>query len=104
MANKKLMAIVTMMVLLGADASAQSDPTLEDLLTIDKLIQDGDWRALYTYVEANPRLTAGSSPLAQELQSFKDDIERGQLNTFDAGPSAPQQDASRTDNDSAAIY
>lgn len=86
MANNRLLAIVTILILVGSSGSAQQEPSIEELLTIEKLIDGGDWRALYTYVEANPRLTAGDSPLATELRSFVDDAKRGRLNRFDASP------------------
>lgn len=104
MAHKNLLAIVTMMILVGSTGSAQSEPTLEDLLTIDRLIEDGNWRALYTFVDTNPRLTEGNSPLAAELQTFKDDVERGQLNTFNAPSAAPAAAATPGLNDSIGIY
>lgn len=90
------------MILVGSSGGARSEPTLQDLLTIDKLIEDGDWRALYTFVNSNPRLTEGASPLATELQSFKDDVESGQLNAFNAAPASSSADAEPQAN--ASIY
>lgn len=84
MANNRLLAVVTMMILAGSFNSAHADPTLEDLQTIDKLIQDGNWDDLYSFVNSNPRLTDGQTALATELQSFKADVEQGQLSSFDA--------------------
>lgn len=84
MANNKLLAIVTVMILMGSNA--ESEPTLEDLITIDRLIETGNWRALYNYIEANPRLTTGTSALAGELRTFTNDVKSGQLNVFNAPP------------------
>lgn len=104
MANKRLLAIVTMMILVGSTGGSRSEPTLQDLFTIDKLIEEGDWRALYSFVDANPRLTDGDSPLAAELQSFKDDVESGQLNVFDATPSPVQENVATGSVANARIY
>jgi hypothetical protein len=73
-----------MLVLMGSSAHAQQDLSMQELLTIEKLIESGDWRALYTYVQANPNLTAGNGALAVELRSFVSEVDRGQLNRFDA--------------------
>ena len=96
MAEKRLLAIVTVLLLMGTSGNAQQGPSINDLRTIERLIEGGDWRALYTYIDANPRLTAGNSALAVELRSFAEDAERGRLNQFDA----PQ--SSRADPRSAA--
>ncbi|WP_299917987.1 hypothetical protein [uncultured Roseobacter sp.] len=102
MANNNLIAVVTMLVLMGSSGAAQQEPSIDELLTIEKLIDGGDWRALYTYVQANPRLTAGSSPLASELRSFVDDAKRGLLNRFDAPPG--NQAAASTATSNQRIY
>jgi hypothetical protein len=81
-ASKNLFAIVTMLILMGGSAHAQQELTMQELLTMEKLIESGDWRALYTYVRMNPNLTAGTGALAVELRSFVSEVERGQLNRF----------------------
>lgn len=86
MANNKLLAIVTVMMMLGTHA--KSEPTLDDLIVIEGLIGAADWRALYDYVQENPRLVVGSSALATELRSFTNDVDAGQLSIFDASPAA----------------
>jgi hypothetical protein len=83
-ANNRLLAIVTILVLVGSSGAAQEEPSIEELLTIEKLIDQGEWRALYYYLAANPGLTTGNSPLAVELRSFVDDAKRGRLVGFDA--------------------
>lgn len=75
--------------MMGSSGSAQEEPSIDELLTIEKLIAGQDWRALYTYVEANPNLKSGNNPLAVELRSFVDDAKRGLLNRFDADRGAP---------------
>ncbi|MFK7882453.1 hypothetical protein [Roseobacter sp.] len=101
MANNNLIAIVTILILTGSSGSAQQEPSIDELLTIEKLIEGQNWRALYTYVEANPQLKSGSSPLASELRSFVDDAKRGLLNRFDAAPSVS---ANAATGSSVAIY
>lgn len=89
MANNKLLAIVTVLSLMATHGSAQQqDPSVEELLTIEKLLSDREWRALFVYLEANPQLTTGQSALAVELRAFVDDAKRGQLFGFDAPASA----------------
>ncbi|MGZ2255950.1 hypothetical protein [Roseobacter sp. A03A-229] len=85
-----------MLILVGSSGSAQDDISLQELQAIESLISGKDWRALYTYVVANPKFTAGNDPLAVELRSFVDDAKRGFLNTFDADPdrtSGPEEQA-----------
>lgn len=84
MASKNLLAIVTVLVLMGSSAHAQQELSMQELRTIEKLVESGDWRALYTYVRANPSFTSGTGALAVELRSFVTEVERGQLNRFDA--------------------
>lgn len=69
---------------MGSAGVAQQGPSIDDLRTIEKLIESGDWRELYVYVDANPRLTTGSNPLATELRGFVEDVELGRLGQFDA--------------------
>lgn len=89
MADRKLLAIVTVLILVGSSGSAQQDASINDLLEIERLIEDGDWRALYSFLLENPQLTVGNSPLAMQLQSFSADVESGRLDRFNV--SANQQ-------------
>lgn len=82
MADKKLLAIVTVLILVGSSGAAQQNASINDLLEIERLIEGGDWRALYSFLLENPQLTAGNSPLAMELQSFSEDVKSGRLDTF----------------------
>ncbi len=78
---------------------------MQELLTIEKLVEGGDWRALYTYVRANPKFTSGTSALAAELRSFVTEVERGQLNRFDAVSDDQSVQGTRTRNGSdSRIY
>lgn len=72
-----------MLILMGSSAQAQDNVSIQELQAIESLIAGKDWRALYTYVVANPKFTTGNDPLAVELRSFVDDTKRGLLNTYD---------------------
>lgn len=98
MTNNNLLAIVTVLILVGSSGSAQQEPSIQELLTIEKLIDDGDLRALYAYLEGNPNLTAGEGPLAVELRSFVDDAKRGRLTGFDAPSSTQARGVSTSEN------
>ncbi|MEE4186881.1 MAG: hypothetical protein V2I76_00350 [Roseobacter sp.] len=82
MADKKLLAIVTVLILIGSSGAAQQEASISDLQQIEKLIEVGDWRALYSYLVSNPQLTVGTSPLALELRAFSEDVESGRIDTF----------------------
>ncbi|MBW4708916.1 hypothetical protein KX928_14095 [Roseobacter sp. YSTF-M11] len=86
MAGNKLIAIVTVLILVGSTGNAQDNVTIDELRAIESLIDGKDWRGLYSYVQANPKLTAGNDPLAVELRTFVDDAKRGALTTFNAAP------------------
>ncbi len=90
-----------MLILMGSSGAAQDDISLQELQAIESLISGKDWRALYTYVVANPKFTSGNDPLAVELRSFVDDTKRGFLNTFDADPDRTTGGETRT---SVSIY
>ncbi len=89
MADKRLLAIVTVLILMGSAGNAQRSPSIDELRTIEGLIEGGDWRALYSYVVSNPDLTSGDSALATELRSFAEDVEQGRLDQFDAPEPTP---------------
>ncbi len=93
MPNNKLLAIVTIMVMVGSNAKAQQLFTIDELLEIESLISGKDCGALYSYLASNPKMTTGSDPLAAELRSFRVDVEAGRLDCF-APRSLSFQDAS----------
>ncbi len=104
-ANEKLLAIVTILSLIGSTGLAQEDVTIDDLRTIDALITGKEWNALYTFVNSKPQLTTGNDPLAVELRSFVDETKRGLLNRFDSGPSQPDGGGlGSTERSVASIY
>ena len=94
MAHSRLLTVVTILLMIGGASGAQEEPALDDLLTIEKLIDAREWRALYYFIVANPQLTQGDSPLAVELRSYVDDAKRGRLVGFDA-PVVEQQPVAR---------
>lgn len=89
---------MTFLVLTGTSVNAQQGAGLNELRMLEKLIEIGDWRALYTFVDANPGLTAGDGALAIELRGFVDDVETGRLNRFDA-PANNEQNIQISQND-----
>jgi hypothetical protein len=88
---------------MGSSGSAQQGPSLEDLLTIERFIDGGDWRALYAYLETKPDLMAGQGPLATELRSFVEDVELGRLDQFDA-PTGSRREANLAGGTVNQIY
>ena len=82
MPNNKLLAIVTVMVMVGTNSNAQQLFSIEDLRKIESLIAGKDCGALYSYIASNPRMTLGNDPLAAELRSFRQDVETGRLDCY----------------------
>lgn len=87
MPEKKLLAIVTVLIMTGSYSAAQQAMTMDELREIEDLITQKDLRGLYSYLESNPEMTSGSDPLAVELRGFMQDADRGRLAGF-APPSS----------------
>lgn len=82
MAQPRLMAIVTALLLLGAGSPVRAGYTLAQLQEIDRILSARDWSALATYVNANPQLLEGNDALGVELQNFVASYGRAQLDLF----------------------
>lgn len=106
MPYKKLLAVITMMMLTGTKAGAQDYVSVDDLKQIEILIGQKDCGALYSFLSANPHMTSGQDALARELQVFVRDVRSGGLDCFSA-PVSAQQNASQlalSASSSAQIY
>ena len=102
MAHSRLLTVVTVLLMVGGAVGAQDEPGLDDLLTIEKLIDAREWQALYYFIVANPQLTEGQSPLAAELRSYVEDAKRGRLVGFDAPAEQRQPVATQSASSASA--
>ena len=95
MPQNRLLAIVTMALLLGPSQTVgQATATLQELYAIESLIGSKDCRKLYAFVTSRAHLAAGSDALAVELRNFMRDVEAGRLDCFQstrARPTVPGQ-------------
>ncbi|MFN0113224.1 MAG: hypothetical protein ACKVPY_00955 [Paracoccaceae bacterium] len=80
----RIVAIVTALLLIGGGTRAHAAATLDQLVVIDSLIAQRDWGALWSFVIANPALTAGDDPLAIELRNFLISMNVGNVDVFAA--------------------
>jgi hypothetical protein len=94
MPYKKLLAVVTMMMITGTKADAQQVVTIDELRQIESLIGQKDCGALFSFLVANPHTTAGQDALARELRGFVQNVNSGSLECFSA-PVTAQQNAGR---------
>ena len=83
--DRKLVAVVTAMMLVAPPARSQDQYSLSELLTLDGLIGAQDCGGLWSHLQGNPALMAGNDPLARELRTFAESVQRGALNCFAAG-------------------
>lgn len=70
MANRKLVAIVTALMLSVGGQGAHAAYTLNHLVQIEHLIVAGQWEQLRAFLAANPFLLEGDGALATELRRF----------------------------------
>ncbi len=70
MASKRLLAVVTALILAGAGLASPAGVTLSHLEQIEQFIVNEDWALLSAYLEQHPELLDGDTPLAVELQAF----------------------------------
>lgn len=93
MPSRRLVAILTALLMLGTGSRALAAYSLDQLKEIEKLVMSRDTAALGAYLDAHPDITAGSDPLATELRNFKTCADDGGLSCFDAAklPKAPEE-------------
>ncbi|WP_147450650.1 hypothetical protein [Rhodophyticola porphyridii] len=89
MANQRLLAALTALLLVAGTPSAQAAYTLTNLLELERFVLAEDWEALMRYIERNPALLEGADPLAVELRTFLESIEGDFLGALGANFDAP---------------
>jgi hypothetical protein len=72
MANRKLLAIITVLMLAGGALPSHAQYTLSQLNQIENMINTRNWPALRDFVAANPGILDGESALASALKDFMD--------------------------------
>lgn len=82
MAERRLMAILTALLLVANSAKGQGTTTIDDLRLIEDFVSKRAWRPLYDYLTANPHIVSGGGPLGAELCAFVQDVESGNLDVF----------------------
>jgi hypothetical protein len=70
MANRKLVAIITALMLTVGGQGAQAAYTLSHLAQMEQFILNGQWERLRAFLTANPNLLEGDSALAAQLRRF----------------------------------
>lgn len=104
MQNRRLLTIVTMMILAGGPSPAQQIVTIDELRIIERLIIQKDCLQLYNYLVTNPHTIQGSDPLAVELQTFVVDVRRGGLDCFSASTTQRAGTSTNDVDDNTRIY
>lgn len=84
MINPKLTAVVTALTLFGSAFRLHAAYDISQLKVIEQLIASKDCSALIGYLQANPAITSGSDPLAQELRAFVNGVEGGLVKCLSA--------------------
>ncbi|MFZ5752467.1 MAG: hypothetical protein ACOY5U_15560 [Pseudomonadota bacterium] len=91
MAEPRLIAVVTALLMLVAASPLRAAYDLNQLREIDRLMSSADWAGLAAYLRSNPGLTLGDDPLARELQAFQARYARSVLDIFAARQPADLQ-------------
>jgi hypothetical protein len=79
MANRKILAIITALVMLGGPASSQQAASISELRQIEQLVAKQRWAELYNLIMAKPALTQGNDPLSLELRDFVRQVSLGRV-------------------------
>lgn len=88
MAENRLLAVISAMILFFPGNSANAAFTLNELQTIERLIVSQDCAALWSHLRANPKLVTGDDPLASELRNFSNGINGGLVQCLSDQPGA----------------
>jgi hypothetical protein len=84
MPNKRLVAVITALMLTTNLYGVRAEYTIEQLEEVERLILQKDVAALWKYIQANPEIAEGQDPLAQELRGFAIGYEQGLVQSFNA--------------------
>lgn len=68
--NKLKIALLSTAILVGVNHASLAAYTQNDLDTLRELSDAKDTEALLAYIQANPQLMAGNTPLAEALREF----------------------------------
>ena len=79
MANRKILAIITALVMVGTSASSQQTTSIGELRYIEELVSTERWAELYSLILRYPRLTQGTDPLSLELRDFMRQVSLGRV-------------------------
>lgn len=80
MPDRRLVAIVTGMMLVMGSWAGRAEPTLDQMRSIDALLSRNDLTGLWAFLQQNQDLLVGDDELAVELRRFCDDVTVGGLN------------------------
>ncbi|SFC23691.1 hypothetical protein [Tropicimonas isoalkanivorans] len=93
MPDKRLVAVVTALMMSALAPGADAEATLEQLETIDRLLSANDTRALWAYMQQYPELLSGEDELSLELRKFCNDVTLGRLSCHYVPGSSPAEAA-----------
>lgn len=77
MADRRLLAIITLALMMPPETAANAAFSLAELQRIEGLVSSRDCGGLWLYLRNNPSLTVGNDPLAVELRNFTNGINDG---------------------------
>jgi hypothetical protein len=89
MPNKRLLAVLTALILASGAPSVNASYTFSDLVEIERLLLEGDWRGLRAHLLRTPALLEGDHPLAAELRDFVASVDGGALGFLATAPELP---------------
>lgn len=87
MANQRLLAVVTALLLTAGAQDARAAYTLDQLEQIEQFILGEQWSELGAFINENRELLDGDDVLAQSLRAFVDDAADGVINQLSSLPS-----------------
>ena len=90
MPNPRLMAVVTVLLLVAGPQAGQARYTLAQLQVIEQFILARDCAGLEAYLIQNREILEGDDPLAVELRNFMAGVSSGLIQCLSV---SPQDDA-----------
>lgn len=101
MANQRILAIVTALVMLGTTASSQQNASISELREIEFLVSNQRWAQLHSMIVNKPTLLQGSDPLSVELREFVRQVSLGRVAGL--APALRQAPATTEPNDPSVV-